>query len=86
MCALIANCNRDPSKQSRPYSARQFHPDYALPNEGKLLINRETMDTFAALMGVTPQQQQAALAQAERDREQAAKLAAKQRLRIARCA
>lgn len=84
--SLIANCNRNPKTQSRPFTPQQFHPDYASETQNQLTINRETMDTFAALMGVTPEQQRQALVQAERDRQAAAALASRQRLRIARCA
>jgi hypothetical protein len=86
LMSLIANCNRDPKQNPRPFTPQQFHPDYIIESQNQLTINRETMSTFAALLGVTPEQEQEAEVKAQRDRQAAEELANRQRLRIVRCA
>lgn len=44
--ALIANCNRDPKRKRKPFTAEEFNPTIRKKKKAGILVTAETKEEF----------------------------------------
>lgn len=81
LMALTANCHRDARKRPRPYSPKEFHPEFAPQFKLGTPVSSDTIHAVISAY-VTPERSQAAEQRAADDVDRARKLAETQRHKL----